>query len=268
MLLSNDDGIDSPGLAALRAAVADLGDVTVVAPADPQSAMGHAITLRRPLAVRRIRVGQGAEAFKGIRVDGRPADCVRLAIRNLMPSRPDLVLAGINAGANVGANVFYSGTVAAAAEAAMFGIPAVAFSAGLREHEPIPPEEYADIAAWCRRVLGRLIDRGLSPGDLFNVNVPPLSGPTGNRSPRAVCVVPQSTSGVDDEYVLMPDSAAGEERYRLGDVYAHRPDPTDTDVTRLADGCITVTPLHVDLTHHARLRDMREREFFRNFSLA
>jgi 5'-nucleotidase len=268
ILLSNDDGIDAPGLAALRAAVAELGEVTVVAPANPQSAMGHAITLTHPLTVRRLRVAHVQAAFDGLSVDGRPADCVRLAIRNLLPSPPDLVLSGINAGANVGVNVFYSGTVAAAAEAAMFGIPAVAFSAGRRENEPPSPEGYTAVARWCRHVLDRLLERGLSGGDLFNVNVPPLDGPEDPRSP-VVCVVPHSTSGVEDEYVLLSGADAeaagageGEALFRLGEVYAHRPDPVETDVTRLAAGCITVTPLHVDMTHHARLRTMREDGWF------
>jgi len=312
ILLSNDDGIAAPGLAALRQAVADLGEVTVVAPAGPQSAAGHSITLTHPLTVRRLRVAHVQAAFDGLSVDGRPADCVRLAIRNLLPSPPDLVLSGINAGANVGVNVFYSGTVAAAAEAAMFGIPAVAFSAALHDNQPLTPEQFAAVAAHCRRVLNQLLARGLAPGDLINVNIPPLTGQPHSRdtvvlpavrvvppsrgagvspalcdplgkpeenivpvSSPAVRVVPQSTSGVDDEYVLIPNPANPDQdqdtdwdqhmdqdphtkRYRLGDTYAHRPDPTDTDVTQLAAGYITITPLHTDMTNHGRLNEMRQ----------
>jgi 5'-nucleotidase len=135
ILLSNDDGILAPGLAALHAAVRDLGEATVVAPSSPQSAAGHSITLKTPLVVHRVQVGDGEASFWGSSVDGRPADCVRLAVRKLLGRWPDVVLSGINAGANVGVNVFYSGTVAAAAEAAMLGIPAVALSAGYEDSD-------------------------------------------------------------------------------------------------------------------------------------
>ena len=116
ILISNDDGILSPGLAALYAVVADMGEVHVVAPDSPQSAAGHSITLRHPLVIQPVKVCS-PQPFTGSSVNGRPADCIRLAIRNLLPSPPDLVLSGINEGANIGINVFYSGTVAAAAEA-------------------------------------------------------------------------------------------------------------------------------------------------------
>ena len=126
ILLSNDDGILAPGLAALHAAAKHFGEVTVIAPRSARSASGHSITIHKPLIVQHVPPN-GPEKFAGISVDGSPADCVRLAIRRLLSEPPDLVCTGINAGANVGVNVFYSGTVAGAAEAAMLGIPAVAF---------------------------------------------------------------------------------------------------------------------------------------------
>ena len=125
ILLVNDDGIRAPGLAALYAAAEGLGERTVVAPDSPQSAAGRSMTLHAPLEVTEITVEAG---FAGIAVTGRPVDCVKLALRELLDAAPELVLAGINAGANVGVNVFYSGPVAAAAEGALFGIPSGAFS--------------------------------------------------------------------------------------------------------------------------------------------
>ncbi|MCK4602916.1 MAG: 5'/3'-nucleotidase SurE, partial [Phycisphaerae bacterium] len=165
ILLSNDDGILAPGLAALHEAVADVGEISIVAPDTSQSAAGHGITFRHPLTVRRMRIG-GAGGLAGISVDGRPADCVRLAIRNLLPERPDLVLSGINAGANIGVNVFYSGTVAAAAEAAMFNIPAVALSAEMARGQV----DFERAGRLCRWVLEKLLADGLEPGDLISVN--------------------------------------------------------------------------------------------------
>jgi len=243
ILLSNDDGILAPGLAALREAVEGLGDITVVAPETPQSATGHGITLKNPLTVQRVQVA-GAVQFEGTSVDGSPADCVRLAIRRLMPHKPELVLAGINAGANVGINVFYSGTVAAAAEAVMLGVPAVAFSAAIGAKEV----DFARAGRLCRWLLERLLACGLAEGELINVNIPPLDG----GPLRGVRVVAQSTAGVEDVYHPHRHED-GKEAYRLGEEYAFVEHPPESDVEALANGYVTVTPLHVDMTRHERL---------------
>ena len=246
ILLSNDDGILAAGLAALRRAVADLGEVIVVAPDSPQSAAGHAITLRAPLTVQQVRLDDaaGEATFTGLSVDGRPADCVRLAVRKLLPAPPDLVLTGINAGANVGINVFYSGTVAAAAEAAMLGLPAVAFSAAMTGGEV----DFARIGRFCRSVLDGLLAWGISGGQVVNVNIPPLTP----GLPRGIRVVPQSTAGVEDSYHRQ-EHPAGLESYRLGDAFNFAATGDQTDVACLEEGYITVTPLKVDMTDHAHL---------------
>jgi 5'-nucleotidase len=245
ILLSNDDGIEAPGLGALRAAVQDLGHVTVVAPDTPQSAAGHGITVHQPLIVKRLNSPDGGELL-GISVDGRPADCVRLAIRMLLEKPPELVLAGINHGANAGINVFYSGTVAAAAEAAMLGIPAIAFSASADSEGKF---DFPRAAATCRWVLDQLLRAGLSPGDLFNVNLP--AGP-----PKGLSFVPQSTAGLEDTYRGRP-RGDGAEEYSLGSEYSFR-HQADSDVSALAEGFITVTPLHFDMTNHDRLAALKE----------
>ena len=247
ILISNDDGILAPGLAALRGAVADLGEVTVVAPDSAQSAAGHAITLDHPLVVQPVRLG-GEQPFEAFSVDGRPADCVRLALHKLLDRPPDLVLSGINAGANVGINVFYSGTVAAAAEAAMCKIPAVAFSASIRDQADFPR-----IARLCRWVLDDLLAAGLRPGDLVNVNIPAL----GPDRPRGLRVLGQSTTGLEEDY-QPHDDAHGREAYRLADGYRFVPDPEDTDVRAVDDGYITITPLNVDMTDHARMAQLAD----------
>lgn len=247
ILLSNDDGIFAPGLAALRRAVADMGDVEVIAPASGQSAAGHSITLTASLTVREVRL---AEGWAGRSVDGRPADCVRLAIRKLLDPPPDIVIAGINAGANVGVNVFYSGTVAAAAEAAMLGIPAVAMSAAVPDGAD--REDFSPVARVCRWVLGRLLDAGLAGGDLINVNVPAVDEHAA-AWPRGVVVVRQSTAEIQDAY--HSTTVEGNHRaFRLSEEYGFTAEQANTDVVRLADGFVTVTPLHVDMTNHDRLR--------------
>ena len=249
ILLSNDDGILAPGLAALRSAVANLGQVMVVAPDNPRSAAAHAITLRRAMAVRRVELAD----FAGLSVDGSPADCVRLAVRELLKPPPDLVLTGINEGANVGINVFYSGTVAAAAEAAMTGIPAIAFSASMSGAKL----DFGRIAGLCREVLDRLLAGEMARGDLVNVNVPLLDAP---GRPRGVRVVVQSTGEIEDIYHCEL-AADGTQTWRLGDDYefvgpAHH---EDTDVVCLREGYITVTPLRVDMTRHEQIEKLAAR---------
>ena len=246
ILLSNDDGVHAPGLAALHGAVVGMGEVTVVAPAEPQNAVSQSITLREPLTVRRVDVA-GPPAFEALAVAGRPADCVRLALRKLLTEMPDVVIAGINAGVNAGVNVLYSGTVAAAAEAALLNIPAVAFSAGMPGEET----DFVHDARLCAWVLRRLLADGLRGGDLVNVNIPTL----GPNRPRGVRVLPQSTARLEDKY--LDASGDGTEAYRLSHEYSFARQE-NTDVAGLADGYITITPLHIDRTHPGRLRSLAD----------
>ncbi|MBL7220994.1 MAG: 5'/3'-nucleotidase SurE [Phycisphaerae bacterium] len=247
ILISNDDGILAPGLAALRAVVADMGEISVVAPHGPQSASAHAITLRTAMVVGNVKLAE----FTGISVDGRPADCVRLAIRELLDQRPDLVLTGINDNSNVGVNLFYSGTVAAAAEAAMMGIPAVAFSAAATDRPP----DFARAAVFCRKVLDHLLAAGMSPGDLTNVNIPDLH--TSGR-PTGLSVVHQSDGEIHDTYIHDVGSD-GRETWRLSDDYSFGPDHhVDSDVVCLHEGNITITPLRIDMTRDDRLAELSE----------
>ncbi len=243
ILLVNDDGILAPGLAALHAAMADMGDVQVVAPALPQSAAGHGITLSGPLATERVHV---AKRFWGISVAGRPADCVKLAMHELMDAPADLVLSGINPGANVGINVLYSGTVAAAAEGAMLGARAVAFSVATGEEL-----DFDRAGQYCRAVLEVLLADGLAAGELVNVNVPRLGG----DRPRGVRVARQSVASIKEQYDSHTDGQ-GRLSYTLTDVFGFHDPPADSDVVALHEGYITVTPLHVDLTDTSRMASL------------
>lgn len=251
ILISNDDGIFAPGLAALASAVRDMGEITVVAPDSPQSAMAHSITLRKPLTIQHVQM-PGETGLGGIAVAGRPADCIRLAIRNLMPARPDMVLSGINAGANVGTNVFYSGTVAAAVEATMCGIPAVAFSADLKNDQT----DFAAVAKYCRFVLDMILagkgQSGLDSRELININVPVLSAgdPLGSR------VCPQSGAEVDDKYIR-EISPKGIEQYHLGDDFKFTNPHVESDVVLLQERYITITPLRANLTDHDKLTSLQ-----------
>src|SRR3954470_11951780 len=158
ILLTNDDGIHAPGLVAMYRELTKLGEVHVVAPETVQSATGHGITIDTPLLTSRVTV---QDTITGVSVAGRPADCVKLAAAKLLPRAPDLVVSGINSGANVGINVLYSGTVAAAIEAAFLGLPAVALSLYLRSNIPA---DYARTAELSRRVIEQILDSGLRGG--------------------------------------------------------------------------------------------------------
>src|ERR671917_462984 len=158
ILLTNDDGIRAPGLVAMYRELVKLGEVHVVAPETVQSATGHGITLSTPLLTQRMTV---EETFTGTAVDGRPADCVKLAVAKILPRPPDLVVSGINSGANVGINVLYSGTVAAAIEAAFLGLPSVAVSLYLRNEVPL---DYARTAHFARRTVEQILAAGLKGG--------------------------------------------------------------------------------------------------------
>ncbi len=239
ILLSNDDGILSPGLAAMRDELIALGTVTVVAPELPQSAAAHGITIPGPISARRVHV-QGA--FYGHSVEGRPADCVKLAVSELLAERPDLVVSGINDGANVGINVLYSGTVAAAAEGALLGLPAIAVS--LQQGVERDFKRAARIAL---PLIETLYKGGIAGGDLININIPDLTpGP-----PLGVRVAPQAVRTIEDKYARHtgPD---GRDYYWLtgGDFNFRHAEPADSDLDALVERYVAVTPLHLDLTRY------------------
>ena len=234
ILLTNDDGIFAPGLAALYKRLTRLGNVTVAAPSDVRSGAGHSITLAEITCEYVDIMGK----FAGFSVDGSPADCVKLALNELLKPNEtvDLVVSGMNHGANVGINVFYSGTVAGAIEGAFYNLPAIAISAAM--DDPFDVEQAAEYAF---DVIRQLQD--LPGGKVANVNIPQLS----KGSPKGLLVVPQSTSGFEEFY---DRSGAGDQTvYRLSGG-AHRDDRNGlrTDTIALEAGYITVTALRDDLT--------------------
>lgn len=243
ILLTNDDGIMAPGILAMRRALAEMGDVTVVAPTTPQSAIGHAITLTVPIRIHRVTLGDGAVGYG---VEGRPADCVKLAVLELMPERPELVVSGVNLGANVGINVLYSGTVAAAVEAAFYGIPAVA--ASVADADAV---DFDGAARLVRGLVRQFLAKRGEQATLLNINVPDLS----RGLPRGVRVVPQSLKGWREAWERR-DDPRGRSYYWLIGEEELEDSGRETDVSALAEGYVTVTPLRYDLTDRARLDEM------------
>jgi 5'-nucleotidase len=251
ILLTNDDGITAPGLVAAYRQLIKLGEVSVIAPETVQSAMGHSITLKAPLLTSEVSV---ENAFTGIAVDGSPADCVKLAISQLLPQPPDLVISGINSGANVGINVIYSGTVAAAIEAAFLGVPAIALSLYLRNDVPT---DYAHAAAMAEPVIRQILDAGLTKGQVVSVNLPAINP---GDAPAGVRVVRQCVRAWIDTYDRRQDPR-GRDYFWNSSVFKLETDEPDSDVAALRDGYITVTPLQFDLTHYGLLRQWQARQW-------
>jgi 5'-nucleotidase len=248
ILLTNDDGISAPGIAAMYRELIRLGEVIVVAPETAQSATGHGITLNTPLLTSRVTIENG---FTGTAVDGRPADCVKLAFAQLLPRPPDLVVSGINAGANVGINVIYSGTVAAAIEAAFLGAPSIATSLFLRNHVPT---DFARAAKLSLETIEKILALGLSPGQVASINIPALQP---DQPPAGTKIVRQCIRPWVDTYQRRQDPR-GREYYWNSSVFSLGDTEADTDVAALRDHFITVTPLQFDLTEHGMLRKWQE----------
>lgn len=240
LLLSNDDGIHAPGLAALHEALCDLAEVHVVAPESERSAVGHAITISNPLKTKQVyRDGN----FFGFAVDGTPADCVKLALSALLPEPPDFVISGINLGPNAGISVLYSGTVSAATEGTILGIPSMAISLNTFSD---PIWETAQNTA--REMVHRLQQDGLPENTLLNVNVPniPFNQLQGTR------ITKMGRSRYIETFERRTDPR-GNVYYWMDGELALLEDPESTDLQALADGCVSLSPLGFDLTRHAAL---------------
>ncbi|MBC8445082.1 MAG: 5'/3'-nucleotidase SurE [Rhodospirillaceae bacterium] len=245
VLISNDDGIDAPGLKILERVMARLArEVWVVAPETEQSAASHSLTLRQPLRIRKVSTRRYA-------VNGTPTDSVLLGVNQVMKDcAPDLVLSGINRGGNLGEDVIYSGTVAAAMEGTLLGFPAIALSQVTRDQHPV---KWATTEKWLPKVLGGLIKMSFPQSVLLNVNFPDvpaakISGIEVTRQGRRK-IGGELTSGVDprgDTYYWVGPQRV-EDRFRKG-----------TDLEAINRGAISISPLSTDLSHSASLKKLKE----------
>jgi 5'-nucleotidase len=238
ILVTNDDGVHAPGLAALASALDELGDVYVVAPDREQSAVGHALTLHRPLRVTTV----GERRFS---VNGTPSDCVNLAVLGLLPERPVLVAAGINHGSNLGDDVTYSGTVSAAMEGTLLGVPSMAVSQSDPETGTLEGAQ-----AVAKLVASRVLVEGLPGKTLLNINVPagPLAGIRMTRLGHRVY----------QEKVVRETDPRGLPYYWIGAGPPVWSEDEASDIAAVHRGMASVTPLHLDLTHHGALQRMGE----------
>jgi 5'-nucleotidase len=231
ILVSNDDGIHAPGIKALAGALESAGEISVMAPLTEQSATSHSLTLHRPLRIREM----GERTYA---VEGTPTDCVLVGVRKFLEHQPDLVASGINQGPNMGEDVIYSGTVAAAMEGALLGIPAVAFSLASWEYADFAPA--AEIA---RRLVTRFLEIPLPSRLLVNVNIPPLPA----DQIRGFKVTRLGTRVYNDAIVQKADPR-GRPYYWIGGAAPTWEPGADTDFAAVEEGYVSLTPLLLDIT--------------------
>ncbi len=245
ILVSNDDGIDAPGIYSLVQEVKKIGNVTVVAPDKQQSAVGHAITMNYPLRVKEFKKNG---KFFGYAVQGTPADCVKLAVRAILKSNPDLIISGINHGSNTAISIIYSGTVSAATEGTILGIPSIAISLttyGVADfHYP------AQIARKLALLIGK---HGLPSGTLLNVNVPPLKP----KDIKGVLITRQGKAIWNDAFDLRRDPNNREYYWLTGGL-----EKVDTDLefdeAAVQNRYVSITPIQYDLTDYKMLDSMKK----------
>ncbi len=253
ILITNDDGYLAEGLLALREELERVGEVWVLAPDRNWSAASRTRVFHKPLRVSPVRLPDGVLVHI---TNGSPSDCVSLALLGLAPRRPDIVVSGVNAGANLGRDVTYSGTVAAAMEAAQWGVPAVAISQDLgperEEGEEARSPDYRRAARFAAVLVERLLEEQiLPPGALLNVNVP-LVVPKGIRITRL-------GTSIWKDYLVKGKDPHGRDYYWLAGEMLASPPPgeEDTDVWAVFSGYISITPLQLDLTDHELLKELR-----------
>lgn len=243
ILLSNDDGIHAPGLKVLEDIARTLSDdIWIVAPSEEQSGAGRSLTLSRPLRVRQFDARRFA-------VSGTPTDAVMMALAQLMPAKPDLILSGVNRGANLAEDVMYSGTVAAAMEGALAGIPSIALSQRYADTGLGDEVSFAAAEGWGERVLRPLLGREWTPGTVVNVNFPPLPA----DAVKGVKVVRQGMRDYGRARLEHRIDPRGFPYYWLSLGRIEHALAPGTDLAAVAEGYVTVTPLHLDLTHERSL---------------
>ena len=244
ILVTNDDGIDADALPPLADALAKLGAVDIIVPERNWSGASHSITLFRPLRVRPTKLRTGHAAFM---TDGSPTDCVRLAALGFLRHKPDLIVSGINRGANMGDDITYSGTVAAAMEGILSSIPSIAISLGAFGGDL----DYGPAASFAALLARNILERGLAPDTLLNVNVPPLA-----RDVIAGVEVTRLGKRTYHDQLIERLDPYGNPYYWVGGPAVNEDAEPGTDVAAMRAGKISVTPIHLDMTNHRLLDDL------------
>jgi 5'-nucleotidase len=250
ILVTNDDGISAPGIRNLIAVMKEFGEVVVVAPDSPQSAMGHAITISNTLFINKVSIDTKIE--KEYSCSGTPADCVKIAVNEIMDRKPDLVVSGINHGSNASVNVIYSGTMSAAMEAAMGGIPAIGFS--LLDFDWNADFEQAK--PFIRKIVTQVLEKGVPADTVLNVNIPKLK--TEEIKGIKVC---RMAKGKWVEEFDKRQTPHGRNYYWMTGEFVNNDKGEDTDIWALENGYISLVPILFDFTNHQALTKLNDYTF-------
>lgn len=249
ILVTNDDGITAPGIQKLITIMNSIGDVVVVAPDSPQSGMGHAITVDATLTCEEIEVKD--QSHKEYTCSGTPADCVKLGVRRLLDRKPDLCVSGINHGSNSSVNVIYSGTMSAAIEAGIEGIPAIGFS--LLDYSWNANFEHLD--DYIKKIVQQVLDRGLPKDTVLNVNFPKKEEPF-----KGIKICRQARGNWIETFDKRTNPM-GKEYYWLAGKFVNLDAGKDTDEWALANNYISVVPTHFDLTAYKAMKELKDWDF-------
>ncbi len=250
ILITNDDGVEAKGLKALINAVRELGDVVVVAPADAQSGMSHAITVKVPLRISKVAEDQGLVIYKCY---GTPVDCVKMAINNLLPRKPDLLLSGINHGSNAATSVFYSGTMGAALEGCINEITSIGFSLLNLSHDA----DFSTSQHYATSITRNVLKNGLPKHICLNVNIPDI--PKAQIAGIKIC---RQNKGYWQEAFDQRVDPAGKHYYWLTGIFQNtEPGATDTDEWALSNNYVSIVPLQIDLTSYDMITNLSNRNF-------
>lgn len=245
ILVTNDDGITAPGIRNLIAAMNEIGDVVVVAPDSPQSGMGHAITVTNTLFVEPVNIDNGAQIEYSC--SGTPADCVKLAVNELLNKKPDLCVSGINHGSNSSINVIYSGTMSAAVEAGVEGIPAIGFS--LLDYSW--NAEFEHLKPYIQKIALNVLQNGLPDGVVLNVNIPRVK----DKTFKGIKICRQARAFWQEEFDKRVNPH-GKEYYWLTGKFVNMDKGEDTDEWALANQYISIVPVEFDMTAHHFIDDL------------
>lgn len=245
ILVTNDDGISSPGIKALAKTLKTIGEVYIVAPETEQSAVAHALTLHRPLKFEKT-------ATRTYFINGTPTDCVIIGVNKILPRKPDIIVSGINNGANLGDDITYSGTVAAAIEGTLLGVPSIAVSLVTANHNGHgfnkgSSKKLLNVAGFARELVVKVLDKELSSDTLLNVNVPDIEKIKGVR-------ITKQGKMVYDNGIQELKDPRGRQYYWIGGGIPTWEPGENTDFQAVRDGYISVTPIHLDLTNYEALK--------------
>ncbi len=247
ILVTNDDGITAPGLRKLVSIMRKIGDVTVVAPDSPQSGMGHAITLDNTLYSKKMKLDAETKGLLEYSCSGTPADCVKLGLQELLPRQPDICVSGINHGSNSSINVIYSGTMSAAIEAGLEGVPAIGFSLCDYSWEA----DFSQAEEFIETIVRQSLKNGIPKGTVLNVNIPKLE----KQDIKGIKICRQAKANWKEKFDKRTNPM-GKEYYWLTGEFELLDKGEDTDEWALANGYISVVPTHFDLTAHHVIQEL------------